>query len=254
MNFSISPRSLLKFFLVSVSFLSLAQLCIIAAQHVPGHGRYDEFMKIFNFNNESNIPTLYSSINLMLSAFLLFCIGMMHRRTGTPWKAWIGLALIMSFLSVDETASIHEKLIEPTQAFLGVREELYYVWIMPYLSAAAILFLSYFRFFMKLPVRTRTLFILSGGIFILGAAGFETQGNLEQIRQLNTLSYRFGLLLEELFEMLGVICFIYALADYIANRFGQFSITISPQESNAMSDIQVAAKRYGMRPSLDENL
>ena len=233
MNFTLSPKSILKFLLSSVSVLLLAHIAIIIAQHVPGHGRFDGFMRIFNFNNESNIPTLYSSINLMLSALLLFCISIMHKKTGSAWKAWLGLAFVMAFLSIDETASIHEKLIEPTQAILGVSESLYYVWIVPYLLAAAVLFAAYFKFFMRLPIRTRSLFVLAGGIFILGAAGFEVHGNLEQARQLNTLSYRIGNMLEELFEMLGVIIFIYALTDYATRTFNTFTITIVPQTSQS---------------------
>ena len=240
MSFDISPKSILKFLLALVSLFALAQLCIIAAQQVPGHGRYDELIRIFNLNNESNVPTLFSSINLAISACLLFCIGMMHRRTGTAWKAWVGLSLVMMFLSIDETASIHEKFRGPSQAVLGSPADLYYVWILPYLLAAAILFLAYLKFFMRLPVRTRFLFFLSGGIFILGAAGLEVHGNLEQVRQLNTLSYRFGVLMEEILEMLGVVCFIYALTDYAVNKFGSFAVTVAPHKST----VRASSQRY----------
>lgn len=231
MNFNLSPKAVLKFLLFSVAILFVMQIVVLIAPMVPGHGRFMGIVREFDFNHESNIPTLYSSINLMLSALLLFCIAMKHKSAGKPWISWMGLACVMGFLSIDETASIHEKLIDPTQSVLGVSDATYYVWIFPYILAVAVLGLLYFKFFMRLPARTRALFILSGVIFISGAAGLEIHGNIEQARQANTFAYSLSSTFEELLEMLGVICFIYALMDYAVSQFQFFTVTLAPQTS-----------------------
>ena len=227
MNITLSPKAVLKFLLSVVAILLVANLVVIAIYAIFDSTRGGWLPELFILDGERNIPTFYSAISLMLSALLLFLIAIRHRKSGSQWGPWLGLSLIMCFLSIDETVLIHEQLVEPTRKLFNISDAFYYAWIIPYILIAAIVFLSYFKFLMRLPKRTRFLFLLSGGIFILGAAGFEAGGNV--VRLVYPRVYNISTTIEELLEMVGVVYFIYALLDYIDIKFNGLDITIAAQ-------------------------
>lgn len=136
-------------------------------------------------------------------------------------KYWVGLALIMAFLALDETAEIHEGFTGVTRSFLGVSGYLYYAWIIPWLAFALLVFLVYIRFLFMVPRKTAFLFCLAGAVFLLGAVGFEAIGGkiFEAGGHMNT-AYTLVSTVEETLEMLGISILIYALINYVesANR------------------------------------
>ena len=229
MNITLSPKAVLRFLLSIVAVLLFANLVVIAIYAISDNARGGWLPELFILDGERNIPTFYSAISLMLSALLLFLIAIRHRKSGSQWGPWLGLSLIMCFLSIDETVLIHEQLVEPTRKLFNISDAFYYAWIIPYILIAAIVFLSYFKFLMRLPKRTRFLFLLSGGIFILGAAGVEAGGNV--VRIVYPRVYNISTTIEELLEMLGVVFFIYSLLDYIAIKFNGLDITIAAHPS-----------------------
>ena len=227
MNFNLSPKIIFKALSLFTLFLLLINLIGVVAQSLPGHGAFYGLIRVFDFNTESNLPTLYSSINLMLSALLLLCIAIKHRDARSPWIPWVGLAAIFSFLSVDETASFHEQLAQPVQDFFNISGVLYYVWVIPYLVFLGLFTLLYARFFLRLPKKTLGLFIVSGVVFLAGAVGFEFIGNtVVQVVSDTSLLYRLFYSGEEFLEMFGVVVFIYALFDYMVRQFGAFGIAV----------------------------
>ena len=228
MEFRISPSAVLKGLSLVAIALTVANLVGVLAQQIPGHGTFGGLLNLFDFNSEQNIPTFYSSINLMLSALLLSFIALQRKSSGVTWLPWAGLSVILGFLSIDETASLHEQLAAPMQQMLNISGAFYYVWVIPYVALAGILFLLYFKFLMKLPARTRTLFILAGITFITGAVGFEVLGNLlvKATGSDKTLAYRLLFTCEELLEMLSVIAFIYTLLDYMVMQLGKVNICL----------------------------
>ncbi len=69
--------------------------------------------RIFDLNTERNIPTLFSSVTLLGSSMLLGYIAYLTRLTKGPYSLlWVVLSLGFLFLSIDETAYIHENLSE----------------------------------------------------------------------------------------------------------------------------------------------
>lgn len=71
------------------------------------------------------------------------------------------------------------------------------------------------------------LFILSGVIFVSGAIGFELLGGWQDdMHGRNNLLFCVLYTCEELFEMFGVVIFIYTLLSYITSEFGSLAITI----------------------------
>ncbi|WP_293652606.1 hypothetical protein [Thiolapillus sp.] len=75
MEIKIVPLRVLKVLLFIVLTLLAANVAGIIAIYYFGHEYVFGLVPLFNLDMESNIPTLYSSAQLLLSALLLFFIS-----------------------------------------------------------------------------------------------------------------------------------------------------------------------------------
>ncbi|WP_179346517.1 peptidase M48 Ste24p [Winogradskyella ursingii] len=199
-------------------------------------GIYWKLMHTFNFNLEANLPTYFSSLVLMGNAGLLFLIGRCWKREGKKYWKWMGLAVIFFILSIDEMIKIHDHFRSPMEKFLGTSGILYYAWIIPYGIVTVILGVVYFKFFMALPKRILSLFVLSAILFISGAIGLEAIGGMydEQYGQDN-ITYYILYTVEELLEMFGSIIFLYSLIMYLNIEYPHLKIKFGKNELEANS-------------------
>ncbi|MGH9892482.1 MAG: hypothetical protein ACREA0_10950, partial [bacterium] len=172
-------------------------------------------------DGEANIPAWYSSSLLLLCALLLATIGTAERNfRGEPVIRWLVLSLIFGFLSLDETAQLHELSIQPLRDMLATSGFFYYGWIIPAAICVALFVLGYLGFLARLPARTRRLFVVAGAVFVAGAIGVEAiSGKHASLHGEQDLTYHLIITVEELLEMGGIVIFIYALLDYIGHRF-----------------------------------
>jgi hypothetical protein len=174
--------------------------------------------QLFDVDEENNIPTWYSSINLLLAAGFTLLLARRKQAEKDPWAAyWLFLAYGFLLLSLDEMAGLHESFNSVTETAWAVYA------IVPVLLVAGV----YLRFLFHLPTPTAVLFMLSGVIFVGGAVGVElyTEPYLEN-DELDTLAYNLWTPLEEGMEMYGVILFMHALLHYMAAG-GQLSHSAS---------------------------
>ena len=176
MDLKISPKEIFIKNLYLLLLLFCANALGILSKFYFDHGRLYGLVSLFCFDEEKNIPTLYSSISLMLSGGLLLSIAYAHRKLGSSYLHWLGLSLIFLFLSVDEMSSIHERLIGPVRNMFETSGLLYFAWVIPYGILLIVLVIVYLKFLFRLPKRTMTLFMLSGVVFVSGAIGFELLG------------------------------------------------------------------------------
>src|SRR5687767_903152 len=63
----------------------------------------------FDASSEANIPTFFSSLILFISAVILYVIYKTEPKGSGKKRYWLVLMIIFAWLSVDETASIHEQ-------------------------------------------------------------------------------------------------------------------------------------------------
>ena len=231
MNFELDPKSIFTKLLYLITILLLANVTGIVFKFYLDHDYFYGLIPLFDFNKENNIPTLYSSFALIFVSILLSLIGSTHKRLGSSYILWFGLAIIFLFLSIDETASIHERFADPVRESLNTSGLLYYAWVIPYGAALIVFTIVYFRFLTGLPTRIRNLFLVSGALFVSGAIGFELLGGrqAELYGRENPL-FVFLYTCEEFLEMLGIVIFIYALLLYIATRFQSLTISLIEQE------------------------
>ena len=228
MNMELSPKSVFYSLLLVILLLFLAHMGSVAATLCFGN-----VIEIVDFGCEHNIPTLYSSCTLVASSGLLLGMALLHKRNGSAYFLWIGLAVVFLFLSVDEIASIHERLAIPVRKSLGTSGLLFYAWVIPYGVGLTVFLGLYTPFLISLPRRTAFLFILSGAIYVSGAIGLEMLGG----KQADLLGGSwhavtqdaFYVLLstcEELCEMLGIAVFVYAILSHMTREFDSVTITM----------------------------
>jgi len=177
--------------------------------------------QLFDVDEENNIPTWYSSINLLLTSGFTLLLAQQKKAEKDQWSAyWRFLGYGFLLLSLDEMAGLHESFNSVTEASWAVYA------IFPVLVIAVV----YLRFLFALPTPTAVLFMLSGVIFVGGAVGVElyTEPYLDN-DELNTLAYNLWTPLEEGMEMYGVILFLHALLHYMAAA-GQLTDSVSSKK------------------------
>jgi hypothetical protein len=227
MIINLNPKKILYSLFIFIFVLFLLNFLVLFIKFYFGYGRLLGLIPLFDFDKEMNIPTLYSCFTLICSSMLLAIISFKQKQLKNPYLSWLFLALIFLFLSVDEMASIHESLTDPTSDFFNATGIFTFSWVIPYSALVVIFSLVYLRFLIRLPKRIMVLFIISGITFITGAIGFEIleawQLDLFGRNRLQAVFYTCG----ELLEMIAIALFIYSLLLYIIDEFNGLTINVS---------------------------
>lgn len=201
-----SPKQITLFFATATFTFTL--LHIISQVILASKGRDMEYLwlvELLNLDRERSIPTLYAFSALQFSAFLLGLIAYTKHQLSQPYSFhWGLLSAIFLFLALDEGTAIHENLITPSVS-----------WVTPYLILLSFFLLGLIPFIKHLPSQTRRLFIISGMVFVGGAAGVEVIGGQYLHNYGGDAPYLILVTIEEFMEMLGIVIFIYALLVYI---------------------------------------
>lgn len=227
MHISISPRRVTLALAIVVLFLSVASLVAQFVMFVWGHEGFLALLVTLNASEDANVPTWYSSFALLLCSILLALIAVDKRKRDDAYALhWNILSVIFLVLSVDEVATIHEKL--GTEALGFTTGGLFYnSWVVYGIVFVLVVMVAYLRFLIHLPKRTRLLFLVAGVVFVAGAVGTEmlSAGLISSYGagDWNSLPDNIKIVgalegfLEELLEMSGVTIFIFALLSYISS-------------------------------------
>ena len=227
MEIRIFPRTVLKVFLYLIGILLILHLGGLISRRVLEQKFIYDLRPLFDFNQEMNLPTFFSSIALLISSLLLATIAWLKWKLDSEFFPWLGLASIFLYLSFDEIAALHERLDIPIRGLLNTSGVLFFSWIIPYGVGLILLTLVLLKFFLRLPRKTQKLFFISGLVFVSGAIGFEMIGARHyEIHGGENLTYELLCTGEELLEMTGVTFFIYALLLYLKDHFSALTITI----------------------------
>ena len=217
MNISISINKTLKIFSYIIIILTLLSVLsqIYKFEFNNGEDRY--ITNMLNLDQERNFPTLYATLTLFFSGFVLLVISSAKKTLNNSFKKhWFILGLIFILLGTDEILQLHEQIISPLRSLLKTEGFFYITWTIPAIILLFVFLVSYVKFLKHLPTPFGRLFILSGLIYVFGAVGMEIIGSkiIVDYGQDN-LFYALITNVEELFEMLGILLFIYTLLSYI---------------------------------------
>lgn len=171
---------------------------------------------LFDLDEEATIPAWFSSMQLLLVGILFLSSSNWpkYQQIVFPFFLFIaGLGFI--FLSMDEAATIHEKLtytlakVEGVPRFKGENG----IWIFVYAAIAIGLFVVASRtiisFFKAYP-RQAIIMSIGCAVFLAGAVGLEIISYQYLLREPEySQLYRIEVALEELFEMAGISIILY---------------------------------------------
>ncbi|MEJ2437792.1 MAG: hypothetical protein P8Y35_07405 [Sulfurovaceae bacterium] len=193
MNIKLCPIKIFKLNLYLILFLLLAGILSgVSKIYLTDHYLYG-LIPLFDLDHERNIPTFYSTFALIAASILLFFITCACKSLKLSYAYWLHLKVSGVF---------------------------YRAWIIPYGIALAVFVVIYVKFLFSLPKNIIFLFIFAGTIFVVGVIGFEILGGLQkQLFGVNNILYTFYYICEELFEMVGIAIFNYALLLYIVDYF-----------------------------------
>ena len=94
MGIKLLPKEIFKKNLYLILFLLLANILGLISKYYFDHGTVYGLIALFDFNTEKNIPTLYSSIALIIASILLWSIALTHKNLKSSYIMWVGLSLI----------------------------------------------------------------------------------------------------------------------------------------------------------------
>jgi hypothetical protein len=144
-------------------------------------------------------------------------------------------------MAIDEAASIHELLTWPMRSLLGLLGQqasgiFFFTWVIPGIAVAMVFGLSYLKFLLHLPAKTRWRFVVAATLYLGGAIGMELiGGRYADLHGMENLAYSMTATVEESLEMAGVIVFIYTLLNYIADNYQEIRLRLDNFEENSQS-------------------
>jgi hypothetical protein len=224
----------IMYLLYFLGFLILAHLTGQILKFVFGYPHIFGLVRLFDFNAEQNIPTLFSTLLLVLNSFLFFILWKSRDSEVRNKWIWIFFAFVLLFLAIDEFAEIHETLSRPFHELFGTTGLLYYAWVIPYGVAFLLVVVFFIPVWWKLENRIRFLMAFSGFLYVLGAIGFEMLGGREYEKMGDQLSLNCSLLaaVEESLEMCGLILLLYVLIQMIGLEKEGFRLRVQPLDKN----------------------
>ena len=177
-------------------------------------GVHSPIVPLLSLSEEANVPTWYSSMLLFACALVLASITSVAT---SARKQWAVLAALFGYMSLDETAQIHERLnsLEWLSSLKGV---FYFGWIIPAGIIVLIVGAAYLPFVFRLPPATRRRFIVAGVIYVGGALVMEMPLGVWSTKHgEDNLGYALIDAVEETMEMIGASLFLVALLRHRAD-------------------------------------
>ncbi|WP_293401732.1 hypothetical protein [Phenylobacterium sp.] len=174
--------------------------------------------QLFDLDGENNIPTWYTSLLWAMAARMAWVA---HRREPdlVIRRSWILLGSVFLLLSLDEAASLHERLLglagDTLQDAMGLEGSFYYGWVLLAGMLAMLVAALLVPFVLRIRRDVAACLVVAAILFLSGSLGFETISsavNLGWIASIDRtgLTWTRLIILEELLEMTGPILAIHA--------------------------------------------
>ena len=231
----VNPLTVIAWLGAFALLLLLAHVVANAVRFGAGHPYVYGLVPMFDLDEESNIPTCFSTFLILFCSVLTGVIAIFKRQHRAPYAGrWTALAWILLYLAVDEASAIHELLSLPAQQMFDARGPLYYAWVVPGAAFVLLFAVAFGKFVLHLPARTRRLFATAAIIFLVAALGIEMLGGWQNsLHGRNNITYRLIAMVEEALEMAGMLLFAYALLDYISVHIEQVSFRVDAKGNSS---------------------
>lgn len=178
---------------------------------------------LLDIDSEESLFNWLSSTALFVDALLLFLVASERHLRNLPFAAyWFVLAIGFVGLSIDETASLHEKLSGMLHNALQTTGLFAFAWVIPAMIFCAVLALFYIPFLRGLERRIARALLLSGLLYVGGAVGVEMiAGAVYERLALDSLPYRMVTSVEEALEISGALLLTFVLGWNFGSLMGR---------------------------------
>lgn len=225
------PRKIWKILESTALVMSLTSLLTQTLVYTADSERAAWFIPLVDLDHELSLPSIFSTLLFFITAFLLILISRVKMDESDPFRwHWLGLCLISLCLCFDEGASIHELVSVPAGNLMaavdlpGFRQ---YAWVLPVGVLVALAAVAYLKFLFALPGATRRWLVLAVLVYLGGALGMETLGaTYSGLHGMKNLAYNVFVTIEEFMEMSGLVLILYALLDYVGQRYNGLLIRL----------------------------
>jgi hypothetical protein len=260
MVLAIYAKVIVRIIVIAVLLITLAGLAARFALYIGGEAKFLDPLRLFDVGDERSIPTWFESILFLLCSILLAVVTVAKKQRNDRYSLhWGALSIILLLLSLDEVASIHEAIGQQSERLLNSitgftpSGAIQFFWVVPGAIFVFIVLLAYLRFLAHLPQTTRRSFLFAGALFVLGALGIEMltaqvvssseaiSGWIESAsggmigrgsaNAIPTILKGLQTSVEEMFEMLGLTAFVYALLAYISSYVEDVSVRVRIDKS-----------------------
>lgn len=213
-------------------------LLSVLGQGLKFFGGVNRGVDEFYVDAENNIPTYFASFLLLCAACLLLLIATWKGRMRDRffWH-WVLLSGLMLLLSIDEMASLHERLNRPLRTLLNVEGWFYYAWVIPGFVCVLLFALSYLSFLRHLPKPFQRLFLLAGTLYCAGVLGVELLGgHYTVLYGRNNFTYSLIATVEEALELSGSTLLIFTLLRYLHAYVPAIRLQVRARRSREVTD------------------
>lgn len=245
---SIRPKKCLRLLVVMAFVLTITGIGGDIVNRTFDTGFVWPVARQFDFVEEGNFVNWYQSSTLLWCAVTLAAVAFATKKSGGKFAAhWAGLAAAFLFLSIDESAQIHDTTIsnlmiqvrshadgpqvEAPAQNSGESEDaplLKARWMLVYLPVVALFGALYVHFLLRLPRRTSGLLIFAGCQYVGGVVAVELLADWYSGKYGDDdLLYSVIGNASELLEMLGVAWCSYAALDHLALLRSELRLTFS---------------------------
>jgi hypothetical protein len=240
---NLTSRNLVILLSTITTLLLVAHLITITMPYLLGgfeHGLVRLLFSLFFLDGEGNVPAIFSTWLFLINAVIFLIVWKAARIAGDSPKIWPFLSSVFVFLAIDESISIHERLIDPLRQTLDTTGIFYYSWIIPYGIGVVLLSIFAAPVFWRMQKRIRFWFGLSAAIFLFAAIGMEMISGkyLVMMNEQKDIVWILMITLEELLEMAGLIILVYAQLMLLRIKYNGFLISmpgsgdVSPDAAN----------------------
>ena len=232
---TLNPTAIGRTLGVVAALLVLASTAGQLSTHLAGHDSVHGLVKLFYVDKEQNIPAFFSSALLLIASLVLSVITLLERkRKSARVLHWAILTFGFLFMSMDEAVSLHEMLNDPTHALLGGGHlgVFYFTWVVAAIAVVLVLGVFFLGFVLRLPARTRRRFLTAGTVYLSGVIGMELiAGQYAETHGMVNLTYSMISTVEESLEMAGVIIFITAALQHLADHYKEVRFVLAGPSS-----------------------
>lgn len=218
LSVDLCPETIFRWTLGIIATLVSASVLAAFVQIELGHGRLLGLTNVVHLDQESNLPTFFSGVQLLCAGAIAWFAGRTEKVASSRWL-WRFLGAGLCFMALDETICIHEK---GNEVDIGSWSDISYfksAWVVPALAVVAVCGAVLLKLLLALPRRTAVMLAFSGAIFVSGAVGMEMLGvRYYKRRESEDWLYTFCYTLEETLEMLGPALFIRTALRYAIGR------------------------------------